>query len=143
MSPADNHNPGPVLLFDGECGLCQRLVRRLLAIDRRGTLRFAPLQGAAAQTWLRERGQPPRDFQSLIFLPEGLDGDGGHLRKTDGVIAALHAVGHSRLARCLRLLPRPVRDGAYRIVARTRRRIFGAGQPGRPVDPKWQRRFLD
>ena len=47
MSVAD-----PVLFFDGECGLCQRLVRGLLKLDQRGGLRLAPLQGPTAQDWL-------------------------------------------------------------------------------------------
>ena len=57
-----NSNAGPVLLFDGECGLCHRVVRGLLKCDRRERLRFAPLHGAAAQVWLRERGLPTTDF---------------------------------------------------------------------------------
>jgi predicted DCC family thiol-disulfide oxidoreductase YuxK len=143
LSPADYSNPGPILFFDGECGLCQHLVRRLLALDQRGGLRFAPLQGPTAQAWLRERGLPTQDFQSLIYLPEGLKGRCGHLRKTDGIIAALHASGHPRLARCLRLVPRSVRDLGYRVVARTRHRIFGGWKPGRPLRREWAERVLD
>jgi predicted DCC family thiol-disulfide oxidoreductase YuxK len=39
---------GPVLFFDGECGLCNRVVRLMLRLDRRGRLRYAPLQGLRA-----------------------------------------------------------------------------------------------
>lgn len=143
VSPSDPNHPGPILFYDGECGLCQRLIRRLLALDQRGGLRFAPLQGPTAQAWLRERGLPTKDFQSLIFLPEGLNGNCGHLRKTDGVIAALHAIGHPRMARYLRLVPRKVRDAGYRLVARVRRSIFGAWKAGRPMRPEWKSRFLE
>lgn len=140
MNPSDLH---PVLFFDGECGLCQRLVRRLLAFDRRGELRFAPLQGPTAQAWMRQRGLPAKDFDSLVFLPEGLGRNYAHLRKTDGVIAALHAIGHHRLARCFGLLPRKLRDAGYRGVARMRRRVFGPWQPGQSMPPEWAARFLD
>lgn len=143
MSPADRQHPGPVLFLDGECGLCQRLVRGLLKLDQRGGLRLAPLQGPTAQDWLREHGQSTRHFTSLIYLPEGLEGKCPHLRKTDGVIAALHAIGHPRMAVCLRWIPRPVRDGFYRIIARSRHLIFGRWQPGRAVPPEWRERFLD
>src|SRR5688500_7691993 len=34
-----------VLLYDGTCGLCNGAVQLVLRHDRRGTLRFAPLQG--------------------------------------------------------------------------------------------------
>ena len=143
MNPSDPNHPGPILFFDGECGLCQHLVHRLLALDRRGGLRFAPLQGPIAQAWLRERGLPTKDFQSLIFLPEGLKGRCGHLRKTDGVIAALHAIGHPRMARYVRLVPRQLRDAGYRGLARVRRSIFGPWKTGRAMRPEWAGRFLD
>lgn len=143
MNPADDNNPGPILFFDGECGLCQHLVHRLLALDRRGGLRFAPLQGPTAQAWLRERGLPTKEFQSLIFLPEGLQGRCGHLRKTDGVIAALHAIGHPRMARCVRLVPRKLRDLGYRFVAQSRRKIFGAKKTNKPLRREWAERILD
>ena len=42
----------PVLLYDGECGLCNRLVRLLLRADRAGRLNYAPLQSGPAQTYL-------------------------------------------------------------------------------------------
>jgi predicted DCC family thiol-disulfide oxidoreductase YuxK len=131
------------MFFDGECGLCQRLVRWLLRLDRRGGLRLAPLKGPTAQAWLREHGQSTRHFTSLIYLPEGLEGRCPHLRKTDGVIAALHAIGHPRLARCLGLAPRGLRDGVYRVVARSRRLVFGSWKPGQPLNPAWQQRLLD
>src|SRR5207249_5825257 len=37
---------GPVLYYDGECGVCTRSVALVLRHDRRGTLRFASLRGA-------------------------------------------------------------------------------------------------
>lgn len=143
MNPADRQSSGPVLFFDGKCGLCQRLVRWLLRLDRRGGLRLAPLQGPTAQAWLREHGQSTRHFTSLIFLPEGLRGRCPHLRKTDGVIAAIHAIGHPRMARLLGWMPRRLRDTGYRVVARTRGVIFGPAKPGQPLPPEWQQRFLD
>jgi predicted DCC family thiol-disulfide oxidoreductase YuxK len=142
LPSADSNPNGPILFFDGECGLCRVLVRRLMALDRHGGLRFAPLQGATAQVWLRERGLPTDDFQSLIFLPEGLQGRCGHLRRTDGIVAALHAIGHPHLAGALRFLPRRGRDLGYRFVARTRHWIFGKTNPDESIPPKWKARLL-
>lgn len=45
------------------------------------------------------------------------------------------------LARLLRVLPRPVRDGAYRVVARNRRRV-GGRLPECPVPTPEQRRYF-
>ena len=135
---------GPVLLYDGECGLCRALVRRLARADRRRVLRFAPLQGAFAQSALRRCGLPTTDFDSLVFLPAA-DGAEHHLR-TAGVIAALTCLGGVWRAagRALAMVPGRWRDAAYKCVARVRYRIFGqvAFRPGEPLDPARRDRFL-
>ena len=138
---------GPVLLFDGECGLCQRIVRRLLRVDREGRLRFAPLQGAAAQAFLRGRGLATADFDTLIFVPEwGTRLQAAYLVRTDGVIAALGATGRRparAAAAVLALLPRGLRDAGYRGVARWRYRVFGVWRPEGDLPPGLGKRFLD
>ena len=59
-----------VLFYDGQCGLCNRVVRLLLQTDRAGRLRFATLQSAPAQAYLRQQGLPTQDFDSLVFVPD-------------------------------------------------------------------------
>ena len=137
---------GAVLLYDGECGLCRALVRWLARADRRGALRFAPLQGGFAQAALRRCGLPTRDFDSLVFMPE-IHGTDYSLR-TAGVIAALSSLGGGwrLVARLLAVLPVSWRDAAYRGVARVRYRIFGrvefrADELPDP-DPRRAERFL-
>jgi predicted DCC family thiol-disulfide oxidoreductase YuxK len=120
---------GPVLLFDGECGLCVRCVRLLLATDRRRRLRFAPLQGLAGQTYLRGHGLPAEDFDSAIFAPEWSQAhELAPLFRTDALFAAMREAGGPWwLLGWLRILPRTWRDVAYGWVARWRRRLFGSG----------------
>ncbi len=134
----------PVLFFDGECGLCNRVVRRLLALDRRGTLRFAPLQGPTAQSYLEAHGLPLKDFSSLVFAPDWPGTAAKPLLRTDGVIAALRVTDHLGAAALLAAVPRAV----------TRCRLQGGGGAGalrdlwplaaRPLPrPEWAARFLD
>jgi predicted DCC family thiol-disulfide oxidoreductase YuxK len=120
---------GPVLLFDGECGLCVRCVRLLLVTDRRSLLCFAPLQGEAVQGFLRERGLPTEDFDSMIFVPDWVARrERALLFRTDALFAGLRVVGGAwLLLSWLRVLPKAWRDPAYRVVAKWRRRVFGAG----------------
>lgn len=137
---------GPVLLFDGECGLCNRLVRGLLRLDRHGRLRYAPLQGPAAQSYLRAHGMPTADFDTIVFVPDWSRRDEpAHRLRTDGVIAALRAVGSRRaraLAAVIALFPRGIRDGGYRVVGRWRYRIFGPWKQRPLRRPEWAARFL-
>ncbi|HTQ30460.1 MAG TPA: DCC1-like thiol-disulfide oxidoreductase family protein [Opitutaceae bacterium] len=139
-----NDVTGPVLLFDGECGLCNRVVRRLLQLDRRGVLRFAPLQGPAAQEFLRAHGLPTQDFSTLVFVPDWAQrGEKTFLLRTDGVIAALHACGRKGPASMLRLVPRGLRDAGYKFVARTRYKLFGPWQTCPLPRPEWTARFME
>lgn len=137
---------GPVLLFDGECGLCNRLVRLLLRLDSRGVLRFAPLQGSAAQGFLQMHGLPLMDFDSLVFVEEWSQRERpDFLRRTEGAMAALRTCGRAgrTLAGMLRIFPAAWRDAGYRTVARCRHRMFGPWQPRPLPRAEWAARFLE
>jgi len=136
--------PRPVLLYDGECGLCNWCVRRLLKWDRAGRLRFAPLQGGPAQAYLRAHGLPVRDFDSLVFAPDWSNPQGrAPLLRTEGALAACAVVGGpGRVLAAFRVLPRGFRDGCYRLVARSRYALFGEYRPRPLPKPEWQERFL-
>ncbi|HND60633.1 MAG TPA: DCC1-like thiol-disulfide oxidoreductase family protein [Opitutaceae bacterium] len=136
---------GPVLLFDGECSLCHRIVRLLLRLDGEGRLRFAPLQGSSGQAFLKARGLPTDDFDSLVFVADWARRDSGDFRlRTDGVLAALRTCGGlgDELAAVLAVWPAGWRDAGYRFVARIRYRVFGPWQPRPLARAEWAGRFL-
>ncbi len=135
----------PVLLYDGECGLCNRVVRLLLRLDRGERLRFAQLQSDAGQAYLRAQGLPAADFDSLVFVPDWTRRERPEfLLRTEGVIAALRVCGGvaMELAAVLEVVPTPWRDAGYRLVARWRYRIFGQWRPRPLPRPEWAERFL-
>ncbi|HXA14482.1 MAG TPA: DCC1-like thiol-disulfide oxidoreductase family protein [Opitutaceae bacterium] len=145
MSTSSEHG-GPVLLFDGVCGLCNRVVRLLLRLDRRGVLRFAALQGEPAQEFLRAHDLPTEDFSTLVLVPDWSRRSGeNYLLRTDAVVVALWMCGGASrvLAAMLRAVPRRLRDAGYRFVARTRYRFFGPWQACPLPRPEWARRFLE
>lgn len=136
---------GPVLLFDGECGLCNRIVRGLLRLDRRGRLSYAPLQSAPAQLFLRQHGLPCEEFESLVFVPDWAHRErSDFLQRTDGAIAALRVCGGVGrvLAAILSIVPRVVRDAGYRLIGRWRYRLFGPWRPRPLRRAEWSQRFL-
>lgn len=114
-----------VLLIDGVCTLCQSAVRFILDHERPDAppLRFAPLQSAPGQRLLRDAGLPPDYLDGVVFV----HADG---RALDGADAALHVARRLRqpwrgLAAVGRAVPRVVREAGYRLVARSRYRVFG------------------
>ena len=136
---------GPVLFFDGDCGLCNRVVRLMLRLDRRAVLRFAPLQGSTAQGYLQTHGLPTADFDSLVFVPDWARREQPeYLVRTDGALAALRAIGGwGRVLSGLRVVPRTWRDAAYKVIARFRYRIWGEWKPRPLARAEWSERFLD
>lgn len=134
----------PVLLYDGQCGLCNLIVRLLLRTDRAGRLSYAPLQSAPAQEYLGRQGLPTNDFDSLVFVPDWEQPVAGAYRlRTDGALAAAAEVGGIwRLVTWLRVLPAGLRDSCYRLVARSRYALFGKYHPAPLPDPAWEQRFL-
>lgn len=134
----------PVLLYDGECGLCNWIVRRLLRSDKAGRLHYAPLQGEAAQAYLRAQGLPTTDFNSLVFVRDwARAGEHAPLLRTDGALAAAAEVGGIwRMFTWLRVFPAWLRDPGYKLVARFRYTLFGEYRPTPLPDPAWAKRFL-
>jgi predicted DCC family thiol-disulfide oxidoreductase YuxK len=134
----------PVLLYDGECGLCNAVVRFILRHDRSGRIHFAPLQSAPAQEFLRAKGLPEEDFDSLIFIPDWENRDReGYLLKTSGALAALSSMGGpcAALSR-LKVIPAGLRDAVYWLISKTRYAVFGAYEPRPLENPAWEKRFL-
>lgn len=126
----------PIVFFDGVCGLCNASVDRLLQWDQRGVLRFAPLQGTTAATML-----PPdmvRDLDSLVLLDE----QGLHQRSDAALLALKYAGGSWRLLSALRVVPRPLRDAVYDLIARRRYQWFGRKESCRLPLPHERDRFL-
>jgi len=136
---------GPVLLFDGECGLCNRFVRLLLRLDRRAILHFAALQSPEAQSYLRAHGLPTADFDSLVLVPDWSHREHpDFLLRTDALVAAFRGIGGALagMLAMIRIVPTPLRDAAYRVVARIRYRVFGPWKSCPLPRPEWEARFI-
>lgn len=129
----------PVVLFDGLCRFCDGAVVFVLARDPRGLFRFSPLGSAWARHALSRLPDGPPTADSLVLL----DGDRCWIRSD----AALRITQELRwpwpLLGVLRLVPRPLRDAAYDLVARNRGRWFGRLASCRLPTPELSARFLE
>lgn len=118
VDPVEAHPP--VLFFDGECGLCNRSIRWFLDRDTRRLFRVAPLQGRLARQKL---GSLPADYRAWAMAY--WDEEGMHYESDATLRAVARLGGRWRVARVLLLIPRVIRNGVYRWVARGRIRWFG------------------
>ncbi len=135
--------PGLVLLFDGRCAVCHRAVRFVLARDRAGTMRFAPLEGETARE-IRSR-HPELEGVDALVLVEPERGRGVE-RVWIGSEAALRIAeylgGPWRAATVLRAVPRALRRRAYALFARHRHRLGRHPEQFPLPDARTRERFL-
>lgn len=131
-----------IVLYDGVCGLCDRVVQWLLDKDPEGHFQFAPLQGETAAA-LRERREDVPKMPETIILVTRTPGAERVLVRSQAAFEILRVLGGgwSWLA-VLSLLPVSVTDWGYGIVASMRYQIFGKRSSCRIPDPFIAARFL-
>lgn len=128
----------PLVLYDGGCGLCHGLVRFVIDRDPGAVFRFAPLQGETCARLRQRFPGIPGDVDTVTLLDEARV-----FVRSDAVFRILLRLGWpwSMLA-AFRLLPRLVTDALYRLVARTRYRIFGKADVCSVPSPERRALFL-
>ena len=133
------------VLYDGVCGLCDRGVAWLVRHDRRGALRFAPLQGeTAAAVRARHPALPPLDETMIFVEAPGTPAERVRVRSDSALAIVARLGGGWRLVAALgRIVPPPLRDSVYRFVARRRKRWFGELATCRIPSAEERARFLD
>jgi len=138
------HESNPIVLYDGVCGLCNRLNQFLLKRDGHDRLRFASLQSDLATTLLQRHGVDSHDLDT-VYVVLDYDQPGERLlSRSDAIIYALIQLdGIWKLAGMGRVLPRFLRDGIYKLVARNRYRVFGKHEICMLPDPKHRHKFLE
>lgn len=113
----------PVLVYDGECGFCARSIRRVMARDPNGMLRFAARDSNYGRALLARHPQLV-DVDSLLWVEPEHGGREEIFTRSDAVLRiARHLGGMSRLVELTRIVPGPLRDAAYRLIARHRHRL--------------------
>jgi predicted DCC family thiol-disulfide oxidoreductase YuxK len=134
----------PIVLYDGVCGLCNRLNQFLLKRDARNRLRFASLQSDFAAVLLTRHGADPNDLDTVYVVKNYEAADESLLARSDAILYLLIQLGGFwSLAAVAKVLPRVMRDAIYNLVARNRYRVFGKHDSCLLPEPKYRQKFLD
>lgn len=129
----------PIILFDGTCNLCDWTVRFIVRRDPAGRCRFASLQSAASRRLLEPLGLKPQAFDSVVLLADGV-----LFTKSEAALRiASYLTRPWRWLRLLRIVPRPLRDWVYDLVARHRHRWFGGNLRCDLIPSELRDRFLN
>ena len=141
MPPAESN---PIVLYDGVCGLCNRLNQFLLKHDPHDRFRFASLQSNFAAAILLRHGANPSDLDTVYTVIDYGQPTERLLARSDAILYLLKQLdGIWKVGNVGRLLPRVLRDGIYNIVARNRYRVFGKHESCMLPDPKHRDKFLE
>ena len=110
-----------MLVYDGDCGFCSRSVQFILRHERRRDLLFVPRESDLGKD-LRRRFHLEA-VESMLWVCDGEVAieSGAVLRAASylgGFWAVLAAIGS--------VVPTPIRNWAYRWIARNRRRLSSA-----------------
>ncbi|MCP3144726.1 thiol-disulfide oxidoreductase DCC family protein [Pyxidicoccus xibeiensis] len=130
---------GAVVLFDGVCNLCNGAVNFIIDRDPTARFRFAALQSAQAATLLAPLGRVPEAEPNSFILVEG-----GRVyeRSTAALRVARKLPGAWKLFYAFVVIPTPIRDAVYKLIARNRYRWFGKADACRMPTPELRARFL-
>ena len=135
----------PIILYDGVCGLCNRLNQFVLKRDRNDRFRFAAMQSEFAGKVLERRGVNPQVLDTMYLLLNYSQPDERLVSRSDAAIQILTKLGGiwRAIASIVQLLPRWFRDKAYNLIARNRYQLFGKYQTCPIPDEKTRSKFLD
>lgn len=138
-SQTPHTTPTEIIFYDGDCGLCHRSVLFVLRHDHApARFQFAPQQG---RTYLQNFGNVGIPPGSVVVLTH----DRRRLLRSDATLYILQNLGGRwrLLGNILRLVPTPIRDWGYQLVAAFRRKLVKKPDGLCPlVPPQWRERFL-
>lgn len=127
-----------IVVFDGVCNLCNRAVDFIMRHDHQRRFRFASSQSPVGQALVEAADLPAADTDTVLVIE-----DGTTFVRSDAVLHIARQLGRPwSLLWPLVHLPRPIRDLVYRLIARSRYRVFGRRDTCRIPSPDERNRFL-
>ncbi|MEM6955441.1 MAG: DCC1-like thiol-disulfide oxidoreductase family protein [Myxococcota bacterium] len=129
--------PERLVLYDGDCGLCQKSVQWLLDHDTEGKLRFAPLQGETAKPILQAH-EELEGVDSVVYV----EGDEAFVRSRPIFKLSAHLDKRWRWLRHLQIIPAFLSDLGYRFIAAIRYKVWGHADVCRIPTPEERARLL-
>ncbi len=131
----DSH---PVVVFDGFCCLCSRVVKYIGKYDRDNKIRCAPRQSQAGRRLLERYTIDPGSAETVVFIKEG-----EAFSKSDAVLEIARDLKYWRWLRIFKVIPIRWRDAFYDFFARHRYAWFGKKKSCHLPESEERFRFID
>lgn len=110
-----------IILFDGVCNLCNRMVLFITKRDRDEKFRFVSLQSDSGRSLLQEAGLSPDNIDTIVYLKNS-----EHFIRSTAALKILRELGGGwKLLYIFILIPAFIRDPVYNLIAHSRYTLFG------------------
>lgn len=129
---------GAIVLFDGVCNFCNASINFVIERDKAGYFKFAPIQSEIGEKLIAKHQIDTIETDSVILVE-----DGQAYTHSDAALGITkHLDGIWSWASIFKAIPRPIRDLAYKFIARHRYRLFGRRDACMMPTPELKARFL-
>lgn len=126
-----------IILFDGQCNLCNSSVKFIIKRDAGGVFKFASLQSSVGKALLAQVGMVDERLRSFVYIE-----DGTAYTKSDAALRVAKKLSYpTKLLAVFIIVPKFIRDFVYNLVARNRYRIFGKANTCMMPTKELQARF--
>jgi predicted DCC family thiol-disulfide oxidoreductase YuxK len=128
-----------VILFDGVCNWCNGTVNWIIAHDKKNNFKFSPLQSSYARQKVAHLGLGHQYLDTIILL----ENEKVYLRSAAVLRIFREMGGIYKLAYIFILIPAPILDFFYNIVAKYRYTWFGKRDSCRVPEAGLKDKFID
>lgn len=126
-----------VILFDGDCNFCSNIVQFIIKRDPNFHYTFASLQSSVGQRIL-EMYEIPKEINSFIYV----DQNKWYSKSSAALRVSRNLIGFWKGLYLFIIIPKPIRDFFYNIIARNRHKWFGKKRSCQLPSPSDRKRFL-
>ena len=127
-----------VILFDGVCNFCNRAVNFVINRDRDSYFKFAALQSEAGEELLDKYGIDKVETDSVVLIED----EKAYLHSSAALKIVRKLPNPWPLLYGFMIVPKSIRDWAYKLFAKYRYRLFGRQDQCMIPTPEIRARFL-
>ncbi len=127
-----------IILFDGVCNFCNFWVNFIIDRDKKDKFRFAALQSETGQGYLKKFNLSTKDFDTFVLLHN----EKCFTRSTAGLMVLKELSSPLKLFYLFIIIPSPVRNFIYELIAKYRYKFFGKRESCRIPSEEERRKFL-
>lgn len=109
-----------IILFDGDCHFCNRSVQFIIKRDPQAHFLFASLQSDTGIKLLKKY-KVPHDIDTIVLI----DNERAHIQSSAALRICKNLRGLWKLFYICLIVPRPIRNYVYKIIANNRYKWFG------------------